>query len=391
MIRKIFITSLAAALILSGCNLSSGGTPTALVNADTVMTAAAETAIASFTQAAAQSFTATAPATPSLTPNPPTLAPTATEVVVFEPIDATCHYPATVRSWPGKGGEDLGYVRFNQGVKVVARNNIGNWLYIPWADSPSGFGWVSSQAFDLTTEVGILPIALEVGDKIVMRNPVKWEIKGTPLPLPTLPNDPTIRPATVIQAATIRVCPTKFCQPLGYLPLGATIIMTGRYGDNEWAQFLFPSGPGGKGWVIREVIQPSAESFGGLPYYDVLGEEITPEPETNTPDPNISPTPTYTPTIVPLKTVAIITDTTTLYTLMSSFSPELGKLNAKDKIYITAASFNKLWYEIQYPPNTGGRAYISTKYVRLTGDFRNLPYTDSLGTPFPTVPPVLTP
>jgi hypothetical protein len=69
---------------------------------------------------------------------------------------------------------------------------------------------------------------------------------------------------------------------------------------------------------------------------------------------------------------------------MSSLSPEVGTLNPKEKIHITAQSFNKLWFEIQYPVDTNGRAYISTKNVKLLGDFRYVPYTDARGTPFPT-------
>ena len=173
---------------------------------------------------------------------------------------------------------------------------------------------------------------------------------------------------------------------IGILNLGQQLIMTGRFGDNDWAQIEYPSGPNGKGWVSRDTIQLGPDSMSGLPFFDEFGTLITPEPPTGTPDPNISPTPTETAAPTPAGPLGLITDTTTVYTEMSSLSPELGKLNPKDKIYITAASFNNLWFQIQYPADSTGRAYISTKNVRLMGDFRNLPYTDARGTPFPTVP-----
>jgi hypothetical protein len=82
-----------------------------------------------------------------------------------------------------------------------------------------------------------------------------------------------------------------------------------------------------------------------------------------------------------------ITNVTTVYTLMSSLSPALGTLNPKDRVRITAQSLNLLWYEIEYPVDTPGRAYISAsdKYVRLLPgqDYRYMRYTDALGTPLP--------
>jgi hypothetical protein len=242
----------------------------------------------------------------------------------------------------------------------------------------------------LKDDVGRLPIALEIppDSHLVFVAPLIWTVVGTPLPLPTLSsNDESLRPATVTQLAIVRVCPTTSCMAIGYLQVGDQINMTGRWGENKWAQFQFPSGPGGKGWVFRENIQPSAAAFGGLPYFDLLGNLITPEPPTSTPDPNISPTATRTATAIPAGPLVEITNVTTVYTLMSSLSPALGTLNPKDRVRITAQSLNLLWYEIEYPVDTPGRAYISAsdKYVRLLPgqDYRYMRYTDALGTPLP--------
>lgn len=381
MARKYIILVLVMGFILAGCNLPGAAAPIATLDVNAVITSAAATA---FVQLSAIAGLSSATPTPTITPEPPTFTPQATEEVKLEPVDAVCTYPATVRSWPGKGGENLGFVAYNRGVKVLARNNFGAWLYIVWADSPSGRGWVLAQAFNISGEIGRLPIALETENGIVFLPPIIWEITGTPLPLPTVSNDPELRPATVIERLSVRVCPTQACLLIGYLNPGDQVIMTGRYGDNKWAQIDYPSGIQGKAWISRDSIQPGTESFGGLPYFDVLGTPITPEPPTATPDPNISPTPTNTPTVTPAGPLAEITEMTTVFTLMSSLSPEVGTLNPKEKIHITAQSFNKLWFEIQYPVDTNGRAYISTKNVKLLGDFRYVPYTDARGTPFPT-------
>lgn len=384
--RKIVFFALTVSLLLSGCNLPGAATPTATNDPSLVITAAAATAFAKLTEIAGLA-TATPSPTATITPEPPTNTPTPTVEVKLEPFDAICYYNAKVHSWPGKGGEDLGGIFYNNGVKVLARNANGNWWLIAFAESPTGRGWILSSALKLKNndDVGKLPIALELanGDLTFVPAPV-WTIVGTPLPLPTLSNAPGIRPATVTQLANIRVCPNKSCMLIGFLQPGQQVIMTGRMGENEWAQIEYPSGPGGKGWIDRENIQPSAEAFGGLPYFDFLGNLITPEPPTPTPDPNRSPTPSNTPTSTPAGSLARIEGETTIYTLQSSLSPVLGTLKTKDKIYITAQSLNGLWYEIQYPPDTTGRAYISSKYVYLLGDFRYTPYTDSNGTPVPT-------
>jgi hypothetical protein len=382
MIRNFIVLALATSLILSGCNLPSTATPATMMDENAVITAAAATAFVKLTEVAGMA-TATLEPTPTDTPEPPTFTPTPTVEVKFEPVDAICTANVQVKPWPGRGGETIGGIFYERSVKVVARNDNGQWWYIVFADSPTGYGWVLSSAFQLKGDVGLLPIALETADGLVFVPPVVWTVVGTPLPLPTISNDPALRPATVTQLAKVRTCPTTSCQLIGYLQVGDQIIMTGRWGENKWAQFEFPSGPGGKGWVDRENIQPTGNAFGGLPYFDLLGNLITPEPPTPTIDPNISPTPSKTPTSTPAGPKAEIIEVTTVYTLMSSLSPVLGTLDPKTKIYITAQSLNHLWFEIQYPPDTTGRAYISTKYVRLLGDFRYLPYTDANGTPLP--------
>jgi hypothetical protein len=383
--RKFVLFTLAIVLFLSGCNLPETATPTAAMDENAVITAAAATAFTKLTEIAGLT-TATPSPTYTSTPEPPTVTPTPTVEVILVPMDAICIDNSRVRSWPGSGGEFLGGIFYGRGVKVLARNDNGNWLLIEFPEAPTGRGWILQGGVELKGEVAQLPIALERPDsQLVFVPPVTWTVVGTPLPLPTFVVVDSSRPATVTQMAIVRVCPTKSCQAIGYLQVGDKINMTGRFGENKWAQFEYPSGPGGRGWVSRDNIQPSEAAFGGLPYFDLLGNLVTPEPPTSTPDPNISPTPTRTATAVPAGPLVEIVDVTTVYSLMSSLSPVAGTLNPKDRVRITALSINRLWYEIEYPFDTDGRAYISAseKYVRLLPgqDYRYMRYTDALGTP----------
>jgi hypothetical protein len=382
MIRRFILLALAAALLISGCNFEAFAAPSATIDERVIITAAAATAFAKLTQVARQP-TETQPVMTD-TSAPPTLAPSPTVEVTLVPVDALCLSNAQVRSWPGNGGESYGGVLLNRGVKVLARNLNGTWFLIDFADSPTGTGWVFSRAFKLKSDVSQLPIALDIGNgQFSFVAAPYWKVTNPILPLPTLSNDPSIRPATLIAQANVRICPNQSCMSIGILKIGDQITMTGRYGQNDWAQFIYPSGPGGRGWVLRDLIQLSSNSFGGLPYFDLLGNLITPAPPTSTPDPNISPTPTLTATSTPPGPIAVITDVTTVYSLQSSLSTVLGTLNPKDRIYITHQSINHLWFEIQYPPDSTGRGYISAKFVSLTGDYRNLPYSDAQGTPIP--------
>lgn len=384
--KKMFFLTIIISLVLAGCGFPGAAVPTQDLN--TVLTAAAATAYVALTNAAPQATT-TPLATETLTATLPPPTPTATIEVKVVPVPAQCTYITTVRSWPAKGGDDLGFVPFERTVEVLARNLNGNWYYINWADSPTGKGWVLSKGFTLKGDIARLPIATETGDQTFYLPPLIWEITGTPLPLPTLATGPEIKSATVNETVTIRVCPNKACMALGYLQPGEQINLVGRFGENEWAQFLFPSGPDGKAWVSRDSLQPGANAFSGLPYFDVLGTPITPEPPTSTPDPNMSPTPTPTATSLPVGPLVEITDVTTVYSLMSSLSPVVGTLNPKDRVHVTAESLNHLWFEIQYPDNTDGRAYISKKYARYLAseDYRYVHYTDANGTPIPTLNP----
>ena len=382
---ELIFLAVAALLILSGCSLQSFAQPTPTRDENLIITMSAATAFEKLTKIASQATETPGPTSTS-TPEPPTLTLSPTLEVTLVPIDAICLGNTQVHSWPGSGGESYGYGVFKgRGVKVLARNISGGWFLIQFADSPTGTGWVRSSAFKLSGDVSRLVVGIQKDDNsFVFVAPPVWTISGALLPLPTLSADPTLRPATVIQQANVRICPTSSCMAIGTLNAGSQIIMTGRQGDNKWAQFIYPSGPNGRAWVSRDLIQPSGAAFGGLPYFDELGNLITPEPPTATIDPNISPTPSNTPRPTPPGPLAEITGVTQVFTLQSSLSPVLGTLNPKDRIYITHQSFNHLWFEIQYPADMPGRGYISSKNVRLLGDFRNLPYSDANGTPYPT-------
>lgn len=383
MLKKLSLLLIVFTL-LSGCSLPGASSPTPTVDMNAIRTAAVLTAmheISQMTPASTPTPEVTATETPS-----PTLTPTPTVEVVLSPVPGIATNNLTVRSWAGKGGDNLGGIYYNQKVNVLARNASASWYYIVWADSPTGRAWVVSVAVDLQGyDIGRLPIVVEDENRnLTFFPPVVWEVVGTPLPIPPVPQGDKIRPATVNQTANVRVCPSVGCTIIGVVQFGQAINMTGRTWGNSWAQFDYPSGPDGKGWIARESIQITSEGFGGLPYFDELGRMVTPEPPTPTLDPNISPTPSNTPTPAPTGARSVVDNVTAIYAEPSSLSTQLGTLNAKDEVYVTGISLNGLWYQIQYPPLTDSRAYVSQKYIRVLGDMRKLPYFDNNGNLIPT-------
>ncbi|GAB4489391.1 MAG: hypothetical protein Fur0016_21780 [Anaerolineales bacterium] len=383
MLKKL-LPSLILLTLLAGCGLSNANPPTPTIDVNAIRTAVMLTTVYEVTRQASLATPTPEPAA-TATPQPPTLTPTPTVQVVLQPIPALAGDNLTVRSEPRRGSANLGGIFFNQKFNVLARNPQATWLYIEWKDSPSGYAWVISRAVQLQgADLTQLPIAsYDPNGNLILRPPVLWQISGTPLPIPPVPEGDKIRPATVIAPANIRVCPSLGCMVLAILPAGQKINLTGRYGENEWAQFDYPSGPEGKAWISSDALQTGPDGFAGLAYFDALGIALTPEPPPATLDPNITPTETSTPRPTPAGPLARMEADTIIYAEPNSLSAQLGTLKVKDEIYITGISLIGEWYQIQYPAFTEGRAYISRKNVRVLGDMRRLPYFDDKGNLLP--------
>lgn len=383
--KKIKMSAIfTLALLLAGCGMFGSSQPTPAVDLNAIRTMAASTALSSLTKAASQSTPApleTATEIPTAT-----LPPTPTLEITLEPVIGQASANVTVRSEPRKGSDNLGGIFFNQKVSVLGRNITGSWYYILWADAPTGHAWTVSRAVDLqNADITRLPIVDYDQEKnMIVMPPYLWEINGTPLPIPPVPTGSEYRTATVSSPANLRICPSPYCQAIDMLAYGQAVNMTGRYGDNEWAQIDYPSGPGAKAWISSSALSPGPDGMSGLPYFNALATPITPEPPTATLDPNISPTPSDTPEPTPAGPQAIVDAETIVYSLPSTLSAQVAVLKARDTIAVTGISVNGLYYQIQYPPLTDSRAYISQKNIRVLGDMRFVIYFDDKGNPIPT-------
>jgi uncharacterized protein YgiM (DUF1202 family) len=383
--------------LLTACSLPAATQPAPTADVNVILTQAVATAFTRMTQTAVAlppTMTPDLPpgVTPSITPTAsPTNAPT------IEPMTGILLAPTNVRNGPGKGGNDrIGGLYFNQTVKVIGRNDAANWLYIVFADSPTGTGWVLKNAIDLKGEMGNLPIVIypDGSDTPRILPPLIQTISGTPLPLNAPPAG--AKTASVTQLTNVRVGPSVGYLVLGVLQPGAVVTMTGRLQANAWVQIDYPSGLEGHAWISTSLLKP-ADGYSGLPYFNLLA---TPETDAKPTESGANATPLSTSdasvaTPQPTQTTAPVSPTPIGPTghakaqINVRVGPaqtfdSLGLLNKGDLVLITGRNLIGNWLQIEYPPASLKRGWVATDYIDLNGvNISKLPYYDNQGTPIP--------
>jgi len=333
-------------------------------------------------------------ATASPTPNPTatfTPAPTATPTIMptIEPLTGIVQAPSNIRSRDSKGGGDrLGGILFNQSVMVIGRNPAANWYYIIYPDSPTGTAWILARAVKLQGEMERLPIVAyaEGSDIPVMLPPIIYQITGTPQ-LPSTPLPGAAAAATVNQYAFVRVGPG-----LGYLTVGtveraAVLTLTGRTKGNVWLQFDYPSGLEGHAWISSDLVTIEGNTD-NVPLFNDLATPVADDPglpalpaQTG----GDSASPAATP--LPEGPQAIVTAQINVRLGPAQKFDALGMLNKDNKVVLTGQTISGYWYQIDYPDSPNGLGWVASKYIRVIGDIRNLPYFDNEGNPVPTPAP----
>ncbi len=389
-IKRTTVSLSLLIFVLAGCSLPGAVSPTPTTDMNAVITAAAATAFAKMTESAALS-SPTPSATMTETP-----VPTATEMVyptsipTLVPMPGIVRANANVRGVPAKSkAHDLGGVLLGQNVKIIGRNDAATWLYIVYADSPTGAGWVTAKAITLDGEMGLLPIVIypfgEDGESIMLP-PLLYTVQGIPLP-PSTPPAGWDKWGTIKQKVNVRVGPSVGFISIGTLDTGQIVTFRGRIAENEWAMIDYPSGPDGHGWVLREFLD-AHDGFGGLPYYNVLGTPVVSAPVVPkaTDAPNTSPVPPETLTPIPPISAGAEAEVTAQINVRSGPAQaynSFGLLNPKDKVIVTGLTLNQYWYQIQFASSPTGYGWVASQYINVVGEMRSLPYFNNEGTPIP--------
>ena len=138
-------------LLLTSCAFPGSSAPTPTTDVNSIVTAAAATAFFRLTQVSAE-YSATPSATPTETDVPePSAVVLPTSIPTIVPIPGVIRANVNVRGIPQKSkAYDVGGLLLGQPVKVIGRNDAATWLYILYADSPTGTGWVLANAVTLS-------------------------------------------------------------------------------------------------------------------------------------------------------------------------------------------------------------------------------------------------
>jgi len=391
---RTFAGCALAALLLTGCVLPGSVPPSPTIDANSIVTAAAGTAFVRLSEMAALG-TPTAAATLTETPSPiATVFSLPTSIPTIAPLPGVVRANANVRGVPAKSSaHDLGGLLLGNTVGVIGRSVDATWLYILYADSPTGTGWVTAKAITMEAEMGILPILIYPnGEEAppIMLPPYLYRVTGTPLP-PAPPAGDWSKYGTLTQPANVRIGPSVGFLSMGVLVPGAKVTFRGRTDGNTWVQIDYPSGPDGHGWILSQLVQAN-DGYGSLPIYDLLGTPVTPAPAgpSVTQDANVVAVPAVgSETTLPRTSnasVGVQGEVTAQINVRSGpaqIYESLGFLNRKDKITVTGRTFNGLWYQIAYSVVPGGAGWVSSQYVLVLGDMRSLPYFNDQATRIP--------
>jgi uncharacterized protein YraI len=309
----------------------------------------------------------------------------------IEPMIAVANTSVTFRSEPRRGSDNVGGVYGNQQVKVIARNAAATWFYIIAPDAPGGMAWVLASAFALQGDLTTLPIATFPDDSTtpLLLPPLIHNIPGTPLPLN--PPGPGAKTASVVQLARVRVGPGVGYMEMGLLQPGTVIVLTGRIDGNGWLQIEYPSGLDGRGWVLGELVRFEGE-YAGLPFYNLLSTPVEKEGSGSADEPAATEAPSAGET--PVDTAVESTPTAdkpyglTLAQINARSGPassfeSYGLIEANEQVYILGQTLNGLWFQIEYPSAPTGVAWVSSQYIKVISDIRDLPYFNNDGSPLP--------
>ncbi|PWH12574.1 MAG: hypothetical protein DDG60_12350 [Anaerolineae bacterium] len=235
---------------------------------------------ATFTPSPLPFFTATLPPTftprPSLTPAPPTLAPT------FAPINGTTNAQVNVRSAPSSIANALGLLPVGTRVQVLGRDSTDQWLMVIYPPNSSTTGWVAANFIKLEErEIASLPV-------------MQAAVPDSPATAPPDPS-PTANPyfATIKTTINVRTGPASTFPSLGLIEAGKVVILNGRNQTNTWYRIYYPVGSQETGWVAAAYVD--APNLQGLPYYDNEGNLVYAPDQGNAPgQPTLTPT-TFSP------------------------------------------------------------------------------------------------
>ena len=186
---------------------------------------------------------------------------------------------AKVRVGPGIGYSTMGTL--NPGVVVVVTGHINQngWLQIEYPSGPDGRGWVAGELVKPNADLGGLPfynlLATPVSNAEAKGESPTADPNATPEATSTLAATPA-GPSGVVKATELNVHsgPASSFDLLGTLKQGDSVVVTGLTLNRLWYRIVYPSGPGGYGFISVQYIRITGGDMTKLPYLDNLGTPL---------------------------------------------------------------------------------------------------------------------
>ena len=183
---------------------------------------------------------------------------------------------------------------------------------------------------------------------------------GTPAP-PTGTATPRPIEGTLTIKVNVRSGPGTTYASLGQLNAGEKVRIMVRDASSAWFQVLYPSAPGGAGWVAAQYVQIPA------------GVQVP-----------LEATPT------PAGPVGRVLQRLNLRSGPGMSFPSLGTLAPDALVSLTGKNATASWFQVNYPSGPGGRAWVTAQYIQTDASDR-LPVLDDYGTPVSAGTPGATP
>jgi uncharacterized protein YraI len=178
---------------------------------------------------------------------------------------------------------------------------------------------------------------------------------------------------------------------MGLLQPGTVIVLTGRIEGNAWLQIEYPSGLDGRGWVLGELVKFEGE-YAGLPFFNLLATPVEKEGSGSADEPVTTEAPlaeetpvdtAVTPNPIADKPYGLTLAQINVRSGPASRFDSYGLIEANEQVSILGQTLNGLWYQIEYISAPTGVAWVSSQYVKVMSDIRDLPYFNNDGSPLP--------
>ena len=190
--------------------------------------------------------------------------------------------------------------------QVVAPTSTSYSAGQPWTPAVAGSHVIEVRAYGVDNAVSVSPqlvVTVAQGTPLAGGQLASPLGTSTPAPTPTPAAPPTVPPtaAAVAEAASsapavianialnVRSGPGVNYPIIGGLLAGQSAPITGRSGDGQWWQIVFPPNTNGQGWVSSQAQFSNASNSGNVPIV------AAPPPPTPTPTPTFTPSPTPVP------------------------------------------------------------------------------------------------